>query len=377
MSRSGHLGALYGFDIPVCHAMGEAMLAGARTVNPEASLTVTAVGDWGDVSAAKEAGLAQVDTAGVDYWIGCGEGPTLGSIEAAKARGGYATGYVGDMSELGPETVLASIVWDMTPIFDRLIEQTAAGSFQGEFIRYGVKEGALDIAVNSESQREVPDAAVAAIMQARAAIRRARSRCHSSPSSGRRSANRGVSAPLVELRGITKRFPGGTLANDAIDLELRQGEILALLGENGAGKSTLMSILYGLYRPDDGEIRLRGQAVRFRSAHDAIRHGLGMVHQDFMLVPTLTVAENLMLGQPSPRALLEDRRAVAARITELALRHGLAVDPLARIDSLSVGQQQRVEILKALYRGAADPRRADRGAHPQEVDELLAVLRGP
>ena len=113
VSRSGHLGALYGFDIPVCHAMGEAMLAGAKTVNPEATLTVTAVGDWGDVSAAKEAGLAQVDTAGVDYWIGCGEGPTLGSIEAAKETGGYATGYVGDMSELGPETVLASIVWDM------------------------------------------------------------------------------------------------------------------------------------------------------------------------------------------------------------------------------------------------------------------------
>jgi ABC-type uncharacterized transport system ATPase subunit len=188
----------------------------------------------------------------------------------------------------------------------------------------------------------------------------------------------GASAPLVELRGVTKRFPGGALANDAIDLELRHGEILALLGENGAGKSTLMSILYGLYRPDEGEIRLRGQAVRFRSAHDAIRHGLGMVHQDFMLVPTLTVAENLMLGQPSPRApLLESRRSVAARITGLALRHGLAIDPLARVDGLSVGQQQRVEILKALYRGAEilildEPTAV---LTPQETDELLAVLR--
>jgi ABC-type uncharacterized transport system ATPase subunit len=186
-------------------------------------------------------------------------------------------------------------------------------------------------------------------------------------------------AALVELRGITKRFPGGTLANDAIDLELRQSEILALLGENGAGKTTLMSILYGLYRPDAGEMRLNGQAVRFRSAHDAIRHGLGMVHQDFMLVPTLTVAENLMLGQLSPRApLLEDRRAVAARITDLARRHGLPVDPHSRIDSLSVGQQQRVEILKALYRGAEilildEPTSV---LTPQEVDELLAVLRG-
>jgi simple sugar transport system ATP-binding protein len=189
----------------------------------------------------------------------------------------------------------------------------------------------------------------------------------------------GGSTALVELRGITKRFPGGTLANDAIDLELRHGEILALLGENGAGKSTLMSILYGLLRRDEGEIRLRGHPVRFRSAHDAIRHGLGMVHQHFMLVPTLTVAENLMLGQPSPRApLLEDRRAVAARIAELARRHGLAVEPHSRVESLSVGQQQRVEILKALYRGAEilildEPTAV---LTPQEVDELLAVLRG-
>ena len=190
--------------------------------------------------------------------------------------------------------------------------------------------------------------------------------------------SRGGSATIVELRGITKRFSGGTIANNSIDLELRRGEILALLGENGAGKSTLMSILYGLYRPDAGEIRLRGQAVRFRSAHDAIRHGLGMVHQHFMLVPPLTVAENLMFGQPSPRApLLEDGRAVTARITELARRHGLAVDPHARVDSLSVGQQQRVEILKALYRGAEilildEPTAV---LTPQEVDEFLAVSR--
>jgi simple sugar transport system ATP-binding protein len=187
------------------------------------------------------------------------------------------------------------------------------------------------------------------------------------------------SPAVVELRGITKRFPGGTVANDAVDLELHQGEILALLGENGAGKSTLMSILYGLYRPDEGEIRVRGRTVRFRSSHDAIRHGLGMVHQHFMLVPTLTVAENMMLGQRSPRApLLEDRQVVAARIAELAKRHGLAVDPHARVENLSVGQQQRVEILKALYRGAEilildEPTAV---LTPQEVDELLAVLRG-
>ncbi|MCB0158773.1 MAG: ATP-binding cassette domain-containing protein, partial [Caldilineaceae bacterium] len=107
--------------------------------------------------------------------------------------------------------------------------------------------------------------------------------------------------PVIEMVGITKRFPGGVLANDDVSLTLHKGEILALLGENGAGKSTLMNILYGLYRPDAGEVLLRGQRVDFRSAHDAIAHGLGMVHQHFMLVPTFTVAENLMIGQGSPR----------------------------------------------------------------------------
>ena len=124
--------------------MGEAMLAGAQTVNADANLTFTAVGDWGDVAAAKEAGLAQVDTAGVEFWIGCGEGPTLGSIEAANESGGYATGYVGDMSALGPESVLSSIVWDMTSIFETMYAETADGSFDAPFYQFGVAEGALD-----------------------------------------------------------------------------------------------------------------------------------------------------------------------------------------------------------------------------------------
>jgi simple sugar transport system ATP-binding protein len=186
------------------------------------------------------------------------------------------------------------------------------------------------------------------------------------------------STPIVELRNITKRFPGGVLANDRVSLDLRQGEILGLLGENGAGKTTLMNILYGLYRPDEGEIRLRGAPVHFHSPHDAIAHGLGMVHQHFMLVPKFTVAENLMLGQPSPRApLLADRRAVAQRILDLSAQYGLQVDPHAPVWQLSVGQEQRVEILKTLYRGAEilildEPTAV---LTPQEVDELLAILR--
>lgn len=171
VSESGKLGALYGFDIPACHSMGEAFVAGAKTVNPDATLTYTAVGDWGDVAAAKEAGLAQVDTAGVDFWIGCGEGPTLGTIEAAKESGGYATGYVGDMSALGPDVVLASIVWDMNQIFDAMVAETADGSFNAPYYQFGVAEGALDIVLNPALADKVPAEATAAIDTARAAIK--------------------------------------------------------------------------------------------------------------------------------------------------------------------------------------------------------------
>ncbi|HBY92493.1 MAG TPA: heme ABC transporter ATP-binding protein [Chloroflexi bacterium] len=179
------------------------------------------------------------------------------------------------------------------------------------------------------------------------------------------------------MRGIVKRFPG-VLANDHVDFDLLPGEIHVLLGENGAGKTTLMNILYGLYRPEAGEVWLRGQPVHFRSAFDAIAHGLGMVHQHFMLVNTFTVAENMTLGQPSPRApLLERPRDVHGRIVEISERYGLQVDPAAVVWQLSVGEQQRVEILKALYRGAGvlildEPTGV---LTPQEVNELLSILR--
>lgn len=171
VSESGNLGALYGFDIPVCHSMGEAMLAGAQTVNPDATLTAGAVGDWGDVAAAKEAAVAQADTAGVDFWIGCGEGPTLGTIEAAKEVGGYATGYVGDMSSLGPDVVLTSIVWNMTPIFQAMYDKTVDGSFDNEWLAFGVADGALDIAINPDLADVVPQEALDAVEEAKAAIK--------------------------------------------------------------------------------------------------------------------------------------------------------------------------------------------------------------
>ena len=183
--------------------------------------------------------------------------------------------------------------------------------------------------------------------------------------------------PIVEMRGIVKRFPG-VLANAGVDFNLLPGEVHALLGENGAGKTTLMNVLYGLYPPDAGELRIRGELVHFASAHDAIERGLGMVHQHFMLVKPFTVAENIILGQRSPHEpLIEDVKAVHKRLNQLSEQYGLAIDPAAQVWTLSVGEQQRVEILKALYRGAQALILDEPTAvlTPQEVHGLLNILQ--
>ena len=183
-------------------------------------------------------------------------------------------------------------------------------------------------------------------------------------------------APVIEMRGIVKRFPG-VVANAGIDLQVEKGEIRAILGENGAGKTTLMNILYGLYQPDEGTILLRGKPVAITSPRVAIALGIGMVHQHFMLVPPLTVVENVLLGTPSSRGPLLDLEQGKRRIRELSERYGLKVDPCARVEQLSVGEQQRVEIIKALYRGV-DILILDEPTAvltPQETRELFQVLR--
>ena len=181
---------------------------------------------------------------------------------------------------------------------------------------------------------------------------------------------------LLQMRGITKRFPG-VLANDHVDFDVAPGEVHSLFGENGAGKSTLMRILYGLYRPDEGEIRLRGDRVAITSPAVAIQHGIGMIHQHFMLVQTLTVAENVALGLKSSRGPLTDLGRVSDRIRQLSRTYGLKVDPDAYIWQLSVGERQRVEIIKALHRDVSllvldEPTAV---LTPQEVRDLFAVLK--
>ena len=181
--------------------------------------------------------------------------------------------------------------------------------------------------------------------------------------------------PLLRLDGITKRFPG-VLANDSVDFDVQAGEIHALLGENGAGKSTLMKILYGLYNQDEGQVFLAGEPADITRPSDAIQAGVAMIHQHFMLVPTLSVAENVALGL-ADSGFLVDTSSVADRISELSTQYGLAVDPESNVWQLAVGERQRVEIIKALYRDCRllildEPTAV---LTPQEVEELFVILR--
>ena len=183
--------------------------------------------------------------------------------------------------------------------------------------------------------------------------------------------------PLVEMRHITKIYPNGVLADNDVSFSVRAGEIPALVGENGAGKSTLMKILYGMERPTSGQIYLRGRPVQIHNPHEAIALGIGMVHQNFMLVPSFTVAENIVLGIEPRRGAFVDKRAAIKAAQELSQQYGLQVDPNAVVEVIPVGMRQRVEILKALYRGANvlildEPTAV---LTPQETHELFIAIR--
>ena len=187
----------------------------------------------------------------------------------------------------------------------------------------------------------------------------------------------GSQVPILQVRGITKRFPG-VVANQDVSLTVAPGQIVGLLGENGAGKSTLVKMIYGLYEPDEGEIIIKGSPVKLSGPRDAIRRGIGMVHQHFQLVPVFTVAENIILGDEPHRSVFINMKKATQEVARLSEQFGLAVDVNAKVEGLPVGAKQRVEILKALYR-RADILIMDEPTAvltPQETDELLKVMRG-
>ena len=181
---------------------------------------------------------------------------------------------------------------------------------------------------------------------------------------------------VIEMIGITKLFPG-TIANDNVNFDLRRSETHVLLGENGAGKTTLMNVLYGLYQPEKGKIKINGQEVKLNSPNDAIKLGVGMVHQHFMLVHNFTVTENIILGREITAGIKLDIGKAKEEVKALADKYGFKIDPDAIIEDISVGQQQKVEILKALYRGAEilildEPTAV---LTPQEIDELGQIIK--
>jgi len=195
--------------------------------------------------------------------------------------------------------------------------------------------------------------------------------------SSSRPTFRATGTPVLEARGITKRFPG-VVANKDVSLTIHQGQIVGLLGENGAGKSTLVKMIYGLYSPDEGEILINGEPVKLSGPRDAIRRGIGMVHQHFQLVPVFTVAENVILGDEPRNSMFVNMKKATAEVARLSEEYGLKVDVNAKVEDLPVGAQQRVEILKALYRKAEILIMDEPTAvlTPQETDELLKVMRG-
>lgn len=180
---------------------------------------------------------------------------------------------------------------------------------------------------------------------------------------------------VVEMRNITKKF-GDFTANDGINLDIRKGEVHALLGENGAGKSTLMNMLYGLFQPTDGQIFINGEEVKFKDPNDAIKKGLGMVHQHFMLIQPFNIVENIVLGMEPSKGICLDMKKARKDVVNLSEKYGFSIDPDAKIQDVTVGTQQRVEILKVIYRGADilifdEPTAV---LTPQEIEELVGII---
>ena len=305
---------------------------------------------------------------------GCG----LGTLKAADAAGIWGIGVDKDQYNDAKRVLTSGVKRVDNGVFQASKQVTENKFRGGGNLLFNLKNGGMDVGkINPAVPKEFIDK-MNELKQKIIDGRRQGPRHPVAPVRRTSIESAAVEASTVlEMRGITKRFPG-VVANDHVDLDLRKGEVHALLGENGAGKSTLMNILYGLYRPDEGEILLNGEKVVFSSAKNAIDRGIGMVHQHFMLIPVMTVAENIVLEiEPTKAGVLLDYGKAVERVREISTQYGLAVDPTAKVESISVGQQQRVEILKALYRNAEilildEPTAV---LTPQEAGELFAIIK--
>ena len=357
---------------------------GAMDTNPDIKLLNAYSQDFVDAAKCKEIALDQISQ-GSDVVFQVAGQCGLGALDAACQEGVYAIGVDADQSFAG-DCIITSALKPLELAVFETIKSAQEGTFEGGQNRFfGIQDFP-----DAELLAPYSDAVPQDVQDAVAAAQEKLISGEIDPPFERRIANldegraqaRPVTsspmadAPLLELSGITKRFPG-IVANDHVDFDLAKGEVHALLGENGAGKSTLMNILYGLYHPDEGEIRLNGKPLRIDSPRAAIDSGIGMVHQHFMLIPVMTVAENIVLGVEPHSGPFLDLDTAEERVRELSQRFGLAVRPEARVDSISVGMQQRVEILKALYRGAEilildEPTAV---LTPQEAEELFAIVR--
>jgi ABC-type lipoprotein export system ATPase subunit len=283
----------------------------------------------------------------------------LGVLGSKSKPGTLLIGKDIDQSSIDPGLVITSVILDYGLIMGDIIPQVTKGA-PGGFYASSVAKGAIYItppaskltkpetATKAEAVKkdiaEWDSQRYGAITASSVALCRVPVDLHSDS----QMEHQGVTT--VRMEGITKHFPGS--ANDGINLELRQGEVHRSIGKNGSGKTTLMSILYGLWQPDQGQIHVDNKRVVFASPQDAIRHGISMVHQDFMLVPPLTVVENVILGAEPRHGYFIDLDGAKQQIEELSAKFGLKVNSQTRIWQLSAGQQQRVEIIKALYRGA-------------------------
>ena len=342
--------------------------AGAKAANPDIKTLNAYSQDFVDQAKCKELALNQIaEGSQVVFQVAgaCG----LGALDAAKEKGVQGIGvdadqaYLGDYDhDVGAEEDRRGRLHDRQGGPGRLVQGRHRHDLRRQVGRRRVRQ-------DERRRRQVRG-------PGRRAAGEDQGRRDRHPGRGHGQLTDQPTPLALELKGVTKRF-GALTANDSVDFDLRRGEVHALLGENGAGKSTLMNVLYGLLQPDEGEVHLRGEPVHIGSPREAIGMRIGMVHQHFMLIPVMTVAENVVLASEPRKGVMLDRTAAERRVRELSERFGLSVDPRAYVEDIGVGQQQRVEILRVLHRGAdiliLDEPTAVLTA--QEIEELFAVLR--